>query len=759
MKSTKIKVLIVAIVTFFLLLAGAIYYASTKLNPEEIRRLTIEETSKIFPNSKVSLETIDVKLGLNFKVYLRQMRIDYLENGSNPIPMLSLNELQVKVPFWAIITGGGVVEFKLENPEITYVEFEQGNNWTKSMGESKKNEAEKSNSGKFSLGVFAKSKINIRLNNILLNYQLKSKTNGKIAVSKFLINGLNFESPSAFEIASNISMTDELKATTSFDLLTIGQIHLNEFVTNGNIPVDAVIKINQFNKTGLSLKVPELSTTMNFVAKKNGDIDGKFETSFENQNKVSGKFNVASAIELKDFNADINLKDIHTMLGLDNSIDMSKSKLKILGQVSVDNEKKIIPQFSYEISPAVATSMEGVSIQTTSEGEYKGDEFKAKIINKVMDGVALVTINGKHNLNDKFDLKTLRPFEIKVSANDIKLTEKFIQQKLWGKKKENEVTPPSNNGVNANSAESSNPTLIASVVDLSWSAISVAGQDFQGKGRITTGLNNVVFENIGFKFSKGTGKLNQIVTMKKTSNDSKFSLEVSNLNLEAFKSFLPPFVENFSGEFSGKVTGNATMFKTQKPVKYDINTDLSIKKGEIKKLNISDYINPVVTSIPVVKDIYKGDKELKINGNFETLTLKGNFNESKYTLNQFNFLGIGSKVELQGSGYISPLETGDSLLDVDFNDNTGKISQPLQKYTGTKTLPLKLSGKGFSLKPDINFTVSKLAKGALKTKGEEKLKEAAQKAADKLLNGKVKEIIKSDETKEKVNKLLKGLFK
>ncbi len=47
----------------------------------------------------------------------------------------------------------------------------------------------------------------------------------------------------------------------------------------------------------------------------------------------------------------------------------------------------------------------------------------------------------------------------------------------------------------------------------------------------------------------------------------------------------------------------------------------------------------------------------------------------------------------------------------------------------------------------------------MKTKGEEKLKEAAQKAADKLLNGKVKEIIKSDETKEKVNKLLKGLFK
>lgn len=761
MKSTKFKILIVGIVAFFLLLAGAVYYASTKLNPDEIRRITIEQTAKVFPYSKISLETIDVKIGLNFKVYLRKLKIDYMGNGTNSIPMLNLNELQVKVPFWAIITGGGVVEFKLENPEISYIEFEQGNNWTKSMGESKKNENESAQTNKISLGIFAKSKINIRLNNIILNYVLKSKNSGKVAVSKFLINGLNFESPSAFEIASNISMTDELKSTTSFDLLTIGQIHLNEYITNGNIPLDAVIKISQFNKTGLSIKVPELSTTMNLTAKKSGEIEGKFETSFENQNKISGNFKVTDAVELKDFVADINLKDIHGMMGLDNSIDMSRSKLIVTGQVNVDKDKKIVPSFNYEVNPAISTSMDGVTVQTTSEGEYKGEDFKAKVTNKVMDGLAIVQLVGKHNLNDKFDLKAMRPLDIKISANDIKLTEKFIQQKLWGKKKEVEVTSANEPGAKStgeNGAQT-NPTIPAAVVSLDWSAISVAGQDFQGKGKIITGTNNVALENITFKFSKGTGKLNQTVSMKKYSNDSKFTLDVTNLNLEAFKAFLPPFVENFSGDFSGKISGNASMFKTNKPPKYDINTDLSIKKGEVKKLNVSDYVNPVVTSIPIVKDYYKGDKELKLNGNFETLILKGNFNDSKYTLSQFNFLGLGNKVEIKGSGFISPQETGDSLLDVELNDNTGKISQPLQKYTGSKILPLKLVGKGFTLKPDVNYTVSKLAKGALKTKGEEKLKEAAQKAADKLLNGKVKEIIKSDETKEKVNKLLKGLFK
>lgn len=780
MKSSTIKVLLGIVIIFVLLISGAIYYASTKLQPEEIRKIAIEETSRFFPNADVALEKIDVGIGFNFKVYLSKFQIIYRGNaGGTKSELATINELQIKIPFWAIITGGGVVEFKLDKPEINYEEFANGNNWILALGkksaddkEAKAEQVDETKTDeKMSLGYLSKSKINIRLNDILLSYKLKTKASGKVVVSKLVVNGLNFESPSAFELASNISSTDELKNTTSFDVLAIGQVHLNEYVKSGNIPLDTVVKISQFSKTGMKFKVPEISTTINLVAQKDGTINGGFETVFENQNKISGKYSVAKSIKLTDFNAEIYLKDVHAILGLDNSIDMSKAKLKATGTFEMDEASKMHPHFQYELNPAIITSMEGVTIATTSKGELKEDTFSVSLGNKVMDGSANVAVLGKLDLNQKFDMKSMSPIDVKVVARDIKLTEKFIRAKMWPPKKADEAqsseegansqTVPTPTGEPAPSTDT--PTLPPVVVGLDWANISVGGADFHGKGKIITTANTIAIDGLNFKFSKGSGKLSQVMTLKKKTNESKFNFEVANLNLDSFKAFLPPFVENFKGDFSGKIAGNATMFKSLTPPKYDVQVDLNVRQGEIKKLNVSDYVNPVMKGIPVVKNFYTGDKELKLDGNFETLLLKGKFSDEAYQLAQFNFLGLGKKVEINGSGLISPNPNGASTMDVNFTDNTGKISDILQKNTGSKILPLKLTGNGFTLKPDVTYTVSKLAKGALKTKGEEKLKEAAgkavEKAADKLLKGKVNDLIKSEETKEKVNNLIKGLFK
>ena len=89
-------------------------------------------------------------------------------------------------------------------------------------------------------------------------------------------------------------------------------------------------------------------------------------------------------------------------------------------------------------------------------------------------------------------------------------------------------------------------------------------------------------------------------------------------------------------------------------------------------------------------------------------------------------------------------------MDINFTDFTGKISDVLQQNVGTKVLPLRVSGPGFDMKPDYSYTISKLAKGAFKAKGEEKIKEVLQKNIDKLVPA---------AAKEKVKGLLDGFFK
>ena len=80
MKTNKFKIIGIVAAVFVLLIAGVVYFASTKLNPEEIRKIAITQTEKVFPKGKASLENISISWGLNFKIQLHKFAI----NTTNP---------------------------------------------------------------------------------------------------------------------------------------------------------------------------------------------------------------------------------------------------------------------------------------------------------------------------------------------------------------------------------------------------------------------------------------------------------------------------------------------------------------------------------------------------------------------------------------------------------------------------------------------------------------------------------------------------
>lgn len=767
MKSSKLKVFSIAIFVFLILIGGLFYYASTKLRPEEIKRMAIEQTQKVFPKSEVSLESVDIGWGLNFKINLQKLSIKAVKDNQK-IDMMSVDQLVVKVPVWAILTGSGIIEVKMDAPLMNYHEFSpEGNNWTFAMNDNRTPEEKKAEEERkkreegekgpnAALGMLGKSKINVKLSDVRVSYTLRDNSNGEIKVSRFLIKGLNFESSTAFEIASSAKFIMKDNSAVAFDTIAIGEFNIADLLKNGSVSSTVIVKVNNISKTGLEWKFPEITTNIDLLLKKEGELSGKFITSFESQNKISANFKMAKSVEISDFNAEIFLKDVALIIGLDKSIDMSKAKLLSKGSVNYGEDKKINANLNFAITPGIGYSKEGVTAITSVAGEFKEKDILIKSKTDAMDGQINASVTGEFDPNEKFDLAKLKPFDIKIVASGMKIPEKFIRAKLWDKKSEEAIAADEANKKAAAAAAQNEPAkapvgIPPSVVNVDWNNINIGGEDFSGRGKIVTGLNAIAVDDMTFKFSKGTGKLTQTMTLGKNSNDSKFNFEVANLNLSSFKAFLPPFVENFTGSFTGKVNGSATMFKNGKPPAFDVNVVADAKNGEIKKLNLSDYINPILANIPVVKDQVK-DKQIKIDGNFETLTMKGHFTNAQYNLASVDFVGINKKVQVTGSGDIYPLASAGkpSVMEVNFTDNTGKISDVLQKNVGTKVLPLRVTGPGFDLKPDYGYTISKLAKGALKTKGEEKLKEAIQKNIDKVIPA---------AAKDKVKGLLDGFFK
>ena len=765
MKSKKIKILGIVLIALIVLLGGLFYYASSKVKPSEIKRIAIEQTKKVFPKAEVTLQDVQIGWGLNFKINLEKLSIKALKDNQQ-IEMMSVDQLVVKVPVWAILTGSGVIEVKLDAPLMNYHEFAEGNNWTYAMGDKKTPEekkaeeekAKKEGSGANSaLGLFGKSKINVKLSDVAVRYSLRDSSKGEIKVSRFLIKGLNFESSTAFEIASSANFVMKDQSKIAFDTIAIGEFNIADLMKNGSVSSVVIVKVNNISKSGLEWKFPEITTNIDFLLKKDGELSGKLTTTFESQNKISANFKMTKEIEISDLNVEIILKDIAAIMGLDKSIDMSKAKLSAKGSVLYGEDKKINANLSFAIAPGIVYSKDGLVASTSVSGDFKGSDISVKVKTETMEGQINTFINGQYNPNEKFDMAKIKPFDIRIIASGMKIPEKVIRAKLWDKKSEEAIAAEeASKKAAATAIAKGEPTKAAmglppSSISVEWSSLNIGGEDFSGRGKIITSVNSIAIDNMNFKFSKGTGKLAQTMIIGKSSSESKFNLEMANLNLSSFKAFLPPMIENFTGTFTGKVNGTATMFKNGKPALYDVNVVADAKKGEIKKLNVSDYINPILANIPVVKDKMK-DKQLKIDGNFETLTMKGRFTNVLYNIAAFDFVGIDKKVQISGSGDIYP-QAGSgktSVMEVNFVDNTGKISDVLQQNVGTKILPLRVTGPGFDLKPDYGYTISKLAKGALKTKGEEKLKEALQKNLDKLVPA---------GAKDKVKGLLDGFFK
>lgn len=760
MKSKKIKIIGAIATVFIVFIAGVVYYASTKLNPEEIRKIAITQTEKVFPKAKASLDTINISWGLNFKIELHKFAINTTSPEGAPVEMMAVDTMVVKVPLWAIITNGGVIEIQLDKPLMNYAEFPVGNNWTYAMGDKKEDEKEektpeeKAAAQEKAIGIFGKSKINVKLSDVAVKYSLRDNSNGQITVSRFLVKGLNFESSTAFEIASDAKFVMADKSEVSFSTIAIGEINIADLVKNGSVSSLVIVKVNNITKTGLEWKFPEITTNVNLLLTKDGEISGKVATSFESQNKISADFKMTKQIEISNINVDIILKDIGLIMGLDRAIDLSKAKLTAKGGLIYTEDKKIDADLSFSIAPGIGYSKDGIVATTSVEGSFKQKDIAIRVKMDVLSGLIDTVINGEYDPNQKFDMKALKPFDIKVTATRLRIPEKVVQQKLWAKKDPAVVAKEEADAeaARAKAAKEGKPMpgLPAANVNVTWSNINIGGEDFAGRGKIIVSSHAIAVDDMTFKFSKGTGRLTQTMKLGLKSNESVFDLGIKDLNLSSFKPFLPPFVENFTGTFSGKVNGSATLFKAVRPPKYDVNVALDARNGDIKKLNIGEFINPLLASIPMIKD-QVGDKQLKLDGNFETLSMKGRFTDTTYSLASFNFIGLNKKVEITGSGTIYPVVGApkNSSMDVYFTENA-KIGELLQKNVGVKVLPIRLSGPNYAMKPEIQYTLSRIAKGAIKTKGVE----AAQKIIDKNIDK-----IVPEKAREQVKGLLDGLFK
>jgi len=751
MKRSKIKIIAAVLGIFLLLFVGSLYYLSTKITPEEVRKQTLTFLTKNMPGASVQLGEVNYSFGTSLKFKLNNLQIKLKDEPHSPLA--SINVLDVKIPIWAILTGGGTVGININAPILHYTEIANNqNNWNKALKSTnenvekststKKSEEKNSVSEKKSLALpaaLSRSKLDLKLTNLVLKYSLLNKTKGDVEISRFFIKNLNFKSATAFEVASQIHQKAGKNEEISMEAVLIGQLNLGHYLENQELNSTMVLSLNNVKLPGLKKDISAIKADMKLNLKKDGLVDLDLDAGLGSMGYAKLKIQLLKEkinIDIRD--VDISIKETLDIVGQEGLVNSDTSRMKIKGKAEIDHGE-INPKIEFQIQPAINFAIAPkVNGDFTASGELLKDQVSLKVLGKILHGtldlVVKVPVNLKaEKMEDKIGLAN-----VQISMNGVQIPKDDLREAIYSKQK-NEEIPKDENSSDSSSKQASNkskvipaPILPKVTAQIKWTNISIGGEPFQGDMKILSQKNTVTSDNVKFTFSKGKGSIKFMTTLlAQGAQNTKLDAQINSLNLDSFMPFLPKNLESLKGTFSGQVKGTVETVPLKKQAQYNFAVSMKAKDGEIKKLNVAEYVTDAIDGIPMLKNKISKDG-INLNNKFDSLELNGNFMPDHFQISKFTFVSSKGQLVANGHGDIYPLPNlPESVLEFDLTDQNGKLSKELQKNIGTNSLPLRVSGLQYSMKPDLAYTLKKISKSALKTQGKEQIK----KIGEKLLNG------------------------
>ena len=766
------KIITGFVIGLMLIIGGAIFYASQKVKPEQIRQLTISLLEKQFPNAKVELGKVDYSLGTSLTFSLHDLEMS-LKQGEK---LAVVKEAQLKVPVIAVLTNGGTITLNIDSPAIALIEKKKELNWQRAMGKKMVSKSssqapskadakanDKAQKQKTELPSFInRSKINVKFSNTKVNYSLGKSGEGEILVDKVILKNINLASSSAYEIASKIKLKLATNDELSLGLMIIGQIDLKKFVETGILQTSLIVNIDDLLYPSILAQELSAKIDLDVIVQKDGKVDLKTKFSSPSILEMNGEFSILEGVTTgKNLNLKVFMNKLVAafapkLIGQNlENVDLANSELEVSGGVKIDNKGRITPNMKFSLSPNINLNhVADIPIALTLNGSLSGQKSELNIIKKLLEG----QINT--NVKTKLDLSNpgkIHPVTTSIKVNNLVLPKRTIRESLYGTKTEgaDEVKESSTDQSSANTnkkiTKAPAPNLPQVKLSLALNNLKIGDEYLNGSIPVLVKGNKISSSKINLKYSKGIANSSfttRLLTNHRSATDFKFKL--SNLNMSALKMFLPENLDAVSGEFSGNVSGKVG---TGASLTHDIKAQVIAKDGELKGFNLAEHVYGLVEGLSFLKGKIK-KKELKVSDKFEKFEFKGRLEHNHYAINKFHFSGLRKMIIADGAGNLFPQGGKTGVFDLNVEDQSGKVSTHLQKYAGTKILPMRLKGVGMVLKPDYAYTLKKLTKKAAKSK----TKKAVKKLKKKILNEKTQKKLEKIIPKEKLNKVFKGLF-
>jgi hypothetical protein len=767
------KILIAITILAFVMITGTAVILKQKISPKELKKIALDYSAKNFPNAVVEIGDINMSLGLKVSFTVDKLSVSEKLN-EKILPALKLNGLEIVVPLWSIIVGEGNIEINLTKPDIHLVKNGEALNFVRLFKNPNQENVPAQNNNAANLkdsktqdsvelelpAFLLNSTINLRVADANLNYSVEQQK-GNIIIEKIILKNIGLKSQPAFEINSNFKL-GAMNDVLTLNATLIGQIEMSKLLTEKVIGVESVLKVDNLRLENANRSLPDVKIESSLKYFLIGDIALNYNALIGSNNKLSGEILVGSnGLEIKNINCQLFLDELLEIAGVKKDIPLQPNGafLKLIGNIDINNQGRISNSLEWSTDKNIAVEVQGINITSLLKGSFKEKKIVFGATGNFLDGSYNLNAIGEFDLNQKqIEFEKMGPFEITVDVDRIKLTEEVIQPFLISSPARSdqaivtvanpEVVKEGQSEAGSQKTQGYNFPLLPEttfVLNLKDSTFDKSNLALNMKLKIKKQSINSEKFNIFLNNGSISNKM-EIKLFKKQINGNVYT-DVKSVELNSFHLFMPKIFNQISGDFTGNFKADFEL-PSNTPIKYYFSTTANIKNGELKGLNLKEFLSGQIDKIP---NAIKADN-IPITQNFKLLTVNATGDANAIEIKKSHFIGLDEKVEIKSTGKLfMPGSSGQSELLLDLTDHSGALAKSLEKYAATNTIPLKLKGKEFALALDYGFTTQKLLKLTLKNKGNELLKEKAPELIKQHLPEKLKE-------NENVKKLLKKFF-
>jgi hypothetical protein len=732
--SKKFKIISICVILLVSIFVAIGFYARSKFNSESLKTELVTSLSELYPNLKIELGSLEVDFGINSHIKISKIQLTSKILTSELSNLASFDLIDVNIPVFNILTGGGTIVLEVKKPNIEFRSIEEGTNWSRTFesptSKDKINSTENSKLPAF----LANSQINAHMENLQLSHiDLGGKKN-KYQFNEISLKDIGLKRPMAIKLNSNIEISG-----TQFSLDSIGEFSLKSFLEDRIVSTKAISKISKLSIAEKSINIEEININTNFLFRNDKTGRISFEIKVDSLLETKGEYLILKDEgTLKIENFLISLAGLNKVYPFKpNELDLNDSSVSLDGEVSVSKEGDLKPFLKAKVLKPLFfdTELSKVEIE---RGLIILTENKVELTSafSVLKGRGELKLSNDIDINKKINLSGLEPFSISLDLNGLVIKETLVKKVMKPKAKE------------AKTEKKETASIIPFILDLKLKNIVFMKEILNGKAQISAVKERIAVKNLDLKIAGGSLLVNTTTELSKESMAHKFSIELDQINLARFQSLAPEDMPFATGALKGSVAGNAK--KNKKGMTYSAFVKGEVRSGEIVNYNLSEVVNLQLEKINQLPYFNKKPlKKIKIPQNYEKITYDIHASGDEIKIKKLHLIGIKKKIELKSQGLIR--EKGASEVYVNFFDNKKNYLKFL-KEVDMNSFPTRISGPGYELSPDYNYTKKVFIKKAKK-----RLKKKAKAALKKTIKKETKKI--KEKAKSKAKDLLKDLFK